>query len=313
MQRKLVIIISIAFAVLALAAGTVVIVIFGSKNAVETTAATPDQAVTLPFLTQTQSSSAAEISTQAPTESVTEALSETIAETFADDPAAADDTADSSAGTDAPPEEETVGSIEAPEELVQLLEVNGNSIEELNDSGCRQLITVQSEGSSANIDFYQVVDNQWTLMPELSCSGYVGSNGVTADMYEGGYASPMGLYSIGEAFYISQMPETGLDVFRITPETYWVDDPASEYYNMRVEGQENADWNSAEHMASISGYEVGFVINYNTEARIRGAGSAIFFHISSSPTAGCVGTSYENVLSYLRALDKTQNPHILIL
>ena len=43
----------------------------------------------------------------------------------------------------------------------------------------------------------------------------------------------------------------------------------------------------------------------------KGKGSAIFFHISSSPTAGCVGTSQEMVLEYLKVLDKDKNPYIL--
>ena len=84
------------------------------------------------------------------------------------------------------------------------------------------------------------------------------------------------------------------------------------YYNKRVEGTADKDWNSAEHMIDYSAaYEYGFVIDYNPDA-VYNAGSAIFFHISYSSTAGCVGTDKNMVLQYLAKLDSTKNPYILI-
>ena len=55
----------------------------------------------------------------------------------------------------------------------------------------------------------------------------------------------------------------------------------------------------------------GFVIDYNTEA-VYNAGSAIFFHVSYNPTAGCVGTDREMVLQYLSKLDAYKHPYIII-
>lgn len=96
-------------------------------------------------------------------------------------------------------------------------------------------------------------------------------------------------------------------------DTYWVDDPNSVYYNQHIEGTANKDWSSAEHMIDyMTAYEYGFVINYYTEA-VYNAGSAIFFHISYGPTAGCVGTDRTMVLYYLASLDKSQNPYLVIL
>ena len=195
--------------------------------------------------------------------------------------------------------EETTPVIVAPDSLIELLSNNENSTEELSELGCGQLITVDSSGSSAQISFYSLIDNEWKLDDDLSCSGYVGANGVTANMHEGGYASPRGLYPIGEAFYIYNKPETGLSTFEITNDTYWVDDPNSKYYNKRVDGTSDKDWNSAEHMIDYSAaYEYGFVIDYNHEA-VYNAGSAIFFHVSYGSTAGCVGTNKDMVLAYL--------------
>ncbi len=202
--------------------------------------------------------------------------------------------------------------IKAPDTILNLMLKNGNTIDELIGLNCSQLITVSSNGSKAQIDFYTLKNNVWSLDGNMSCSGFVGVNGVTEYMSEDSTASPKGLYHVGDAFYIYSMPSTGLSTFKITDNTYWVDDPNSIYYNKRVEGTENKDWNSAEHMIDYStAYEYGFVIDYNTEA-IYNAGSAIFFHIKHSPTAGCIGTDKDNVLKYLSKLQSSCNPYILI-
>ena len=208
---------------------------------------------------------------------------------------------------------ETEPAIQAPDNMVNLLAQNDNSLESLSEIGCKQFVTVSSNGSSAHIDFYELNENEWDIDESLSCEGFVGSNGVTTDMHEGGYASPKGLYPIGDAFYIYNKPETALSTFEITNDTYWVDDPDSKYYNKRVEGTSDKDWNSAEHMIDYAAaYEYGFVIDYNPDA-VYNAGSAIFLHISYSSTAGCVGTDRDMVLQYLAKLDSTKNPYILII
>ena len=200
--------------------------------------------------------------------------------------------------------------ITAPQELSNFLEESGLALRELSDLGCMQLVTVDTEGASANIELYVLEDGQWQAC--LSCADHVGRNGAVAEKREGDKATPKGLYPVGEAFYITDMPQTALDAFQITPDTYWVDDPASRFYNQRVEGAENKDWNSAEQMARYSkSYEYGFVIGYNTEGTPN-AGSAIFFHVGDGPTAGCVAADREAVLQLLAVLDEAKGPYILI-
>ncbi|MGO5082422.1 hypothetical protein ACTQ3L_10600, partial [Oscillospiraceae bacterium LCP25S3_E4] len=206
----------------------------------------------------------------------------------------------------------TVAKFKAPKAMGDLLSRNDNTVDDLGTFNCNQLITVDSNGATAKINFFKLQNNQWTLDNDMSCSGFVGAKGVTQDMHEGGKASPKGLYSIGDAFYMHNAPNTGLTTFKITNDTYWVDDPNSAYYNKRVESTQNKDWNSAEHMIDHpTEYEYGFVINYNTDA-VYNAGSAIFFHVSNKPTAGCIGASREFVLKYLSKLNSSSNPYILI-
>lgn len=197
------------------------------------------------------------------------------------------------------------------EEFIRLLSKGGVDIEIVD---CSQLVIVESSGSSATVYFYEKQDSGIWQDMGLTVSGWVGSNGVDEKSQEGDYKTPFGLYSVGEAFYIYDQPETGLDSFQITENTYWVDDPDSQFYNQKVEGTDNRDWNSAEHMISYTqSYKYGFVVNFNMDPIVSGKGSAIFFHCGTAPTAGCIAVPESSVLSYLAQLDKDKNPYILLM
>jgi len=177
-----------------------------------------------------------------------------------------------------------------------------------------QLVIVNSSGSRAKIHFFEKLeDGLWVEDEALRVNGYVGKHGTTNDKREGDLATPIGQFPVGSAFYIDSAPQTGLDSFLITENTYWVDDPDSDFYNRRVEGLADKDWDSAEHMIKNQpNYSYGFVIEYNIECT-PGKGSAIFFHVSDKYTTGCVATSKRAMLRYLAVLDAGKNPYILII
>lgn len=239
-------------------------------------------------------------------EKQTESKAETKPETKAETPTATPTSPTTTPTTTTESEKSPI-----PENMANALQSAGYSI---SDISAQQLIIVQSQGNSAVINMYSRDNSgRWSDM-SLTSYGYVGSNGVDIKSMEGDYKTPYGLFSIGDMFYIDSMPQTGLNSFQITSDTYWVDDPASAYYNQRVEGTANMDWTSAEHMISYyTSYKYGFVINYNMNPVIPGKGSAIFFHIGYEPTAGCVAVSESDMLAYLGALDKDKNPCILII
>lgn len=211
---------------------------------------------------------------------------------------------------------ETAESTEAqqvsqPEEFIRLMSKYGIDI---NMVDCRQLVVVESSGNEAVVSFYEKQDSGLWQDTGLTVSGWVGVNGVDEKSQEGDGKTPYGLFSVGEAFYIGEEPETGLNSFQVTENTYWVDDPQSVYYNQKVEGTENKDWNSAEHMISYyQSYKYGFVVNFNMDPIVPGKGSAIFFHCGTAPTAGCVAVPESSVLSYLERLDKNKNPYIMLM
>ena len=287
MKKKTVVIIALVCLAIILASTAITMYVVMNKKKPQT--ATNDEAAPVATAAAAQSTAVGE-SNATSTEPSTDAAVAEITE----------DTA-----TQAPAE------LTAPDEMKAILAQGGTSLQQLSDIGCTQFVTVSSSGSSAEIRFFSCENNTWTSDDALTCSGFVGRNGVTSDMHEGGNASPFGLYHIGDAFYIYDQPATGLNAFQITSDTYWVDDPDSSHYNQHMEGTAEKDWDSAEHMVDIDGYRYGFVIDYNTAAAYA-KGSAIFFHISSGPTAGCVGTAESNVLAYLSKLNASANPFILI-
>lgn len=202
---------------------------------------------------------------------------------------------------------------EFPQELINLIESRGITEADVAKTKTAQIVTVTATGNEASISLYELADNKWVKNEPLTCYGYVGADGVVepGNMSEDVRRTPCGFYPIGEAFYQADAPETGLDSFKITDNTYWISDPDSPRYNQKVEGIEGVNVETDEHMSEISEYKYGFVINYNMPAE-KGRGSAIFFHIGSAATEGCVAVTEDMVLAYLEALDEDANPYILI-
>lgn len=176
---------------------------------------------------------------------------------------------------------------------------------------CGQLVTVKADGSAAQISAYERSSScGWrSAMPDVA--GRVGIGGVTEEKTEGDKKTPAGLYGLGMAFGTEPEPETKLSYRQIDGDSYWVDDGASPAYNTWVEGA--GDWRSAEHLADHqSAYALAVVIEYNTDPVVPYAGSAIFLHCGSTPTAGCVSIAHEDMARILKWLDPSANPMILI-
>ena len=175
-----------------------------------------------------------------------------------------------------------------------------------------QLILVTTNGyntTNARIRTFEKVSGKWNQV--LDIPGYIGKLGFAVEMKEGGQKSPRGTYKIGTAFGRNVNPGTKLPYRQIDSDDVWVDDSQSTLYNTWQKGSENSGrWKSAEKM-NIPAYNYGFVINYNTEAGLPGAGSAIFFHVGSSYTLGCTATDQDHVISLLKWLDPNKNPVII--
>lgn len=176
----------------------------------------------------------------------------------------------------------------------------------------RQLILVTSNGygtSSAKIQTFEKNSNgKWNQV--MSVNGHIGKNGFAASKKEGDGKTPVGKYSIGTGFGQNGNPGTKLSFKDITSDDIWVDDSESKFYNTwqskkNIAGQ----YKSAENMNHRL-YTNGFVINYNTQGTPY-KGSAIFFHVGSGHTLGCVATPESNVKSIMKWIDPAKNPVII--
>jgi L,D-peptidoglycan transpeptidase YkuD (ErfK/YbiS/YcfS/YnhG family) len=200
-----------------------------------------------------------------------------------------------------------------PPLLTQAVLKAGLSFEDLNFS---QLVLVSAAGSNAEIYCYDKGrDGLWTFNKTTGyIKGYVGKNGVSSNKSEGDNCTPAGLFGLGYAFGNSAKPATGLEFRAVTKESYWVDDPNSLYYNQWVEGKQNADWHSAEHLSdSKSYYAYAVVVDYNMAPdTVPGKGSAIFLHCKTEPTTGCVAAPQDSILKILKWLSEEKKPGILI-
>ena len=207
--------------------------------------------------------------------------------------------------------EESVAEIRQPEEFLRLLEAAGYTLDDTQSIS--QLILAESFGADALVHYYEKDElGQWSMVFEPS-DGFVGVNGVGAAR-EGSMYTPYGLYSLDFAFGNAADPGALLEYRNVTSTIFWVDDPDSVYYNQWVDSDEveAVDWNSAEHLSSVSVYDYAVVIGYNKDC-VPGAGSAFFLHSSSgSPTAGCVSVPSEQMVEILRWLDPDCNPHIIM-
>ncbi|WP_158001538.1 SH3 domain-containing protein [Bacillus thuringiensis] len=173
-----------------------------------------------------------------------------------------------------------------------------------------QLVLVTAEGygtSYAKITTFEKKDGNWNEVHTMN--GRIGKDGFANKMSEEVTQTPRGKYDIGMAFGRKGNPGTKMQWHDIQPDDVWVDDSNSSLYNTLQKKPSNGRWNSAENM-NVSAYDYGFVINYNTE-RTPGAGSAIFFHVSSAATYGCTGASQQEVINMLKWLDPNKQPVII--
>ncbi len=202
-----------------------------------------------------------------------------------------------------------------PERLASALERFGFGIADL---GSEQILLVESDGNEARIWAYGIDANgnyRPVLGGEEGISGWTGEMGVTPEKSEGDRRTPAGVFRIGFAFGNGEDPGTGLSYREVTPCSLWVDDPASCWYNQWVEEDEisEPDWSTAERLSEYGdSYRYAVAVEYNTDPAVPGAGSAIFLHCGSQPTAGCVAVSTGDMEGILLWLDEDASPVIVI-
>lgn len=141
----------------------------------------------------------------------------------------------------------------------------------------------------------------------------IGRNGFGSPKREGDGQTPVGSFRVPRLFGVNADPGVRYSWLRTDRYDVWVDDPRSEYYNLRKRRPVNGRWTSAESLYQPGPYSYAAVIGYNTAERKPYAGSAIFFHVTTgNATAGCVATTAARVLAVLRWLDPLKKPRFVM-
>lgn len=211
-----------------------------------------------------------------------------------------------------------------PEELLEKwLAVEGLTAAALEERACGQLLLLVADGgreaTAGAYCFTRQKDGSWQAEDSLwNMASYTGKNGIAHNRRRGTNTSPAGLWALTSAFGLEDAPE-GLKLpWRdITPQSDWVTDSRSRYFNTwqeRDDPELEDRWNSAEHLADYDEtYTYACVIEYNTPPyTVPNRGCAIFLHVSDHPTEGCIGLLTEDLIRVLQWLDPYENPHILI-
>ena len=195
----------------------------------------------------------------------------------------------------------------------------------------KQLLVVTTENWSTptgTLQRYEQQDRNWQEVGEaidikLGRNGLgwgIGLHEIPVDAKilkkEGDGKAPAGIFKLKQAFgYAPFKIRYPYEVY--TETDHCVDDVNSKYYNKIVDSRNiDRDYKSYEHMKfSKDYYKYGIVVDHNGiekgESAKKGAGSCIFMHIKSVPTAGCTVMSESKIKEVLRWLDPEGAPLLL--
>jgi L,D-peptidoglycan transpeptidase YkuD (ErfK/YbiS/YcfS/YnhG family) len=187
------------------------------------------------------------------------------------------------------------------------------------------LITVTARSTHSTVATLQA----WTkaagggwLRYGTAVTAHVGSDGLSTSPSESRSATPIGSFTLTQAFGHHADPGTSLPYFRTGPSDWWISQSGG-LYNTHQRCSSGCAFDNREPTVNehlyyeTPFYNYAVVIDYNTRnapGGVRqGAGSAFFLHVTDgNATAGCVAISQTKLVSLMRWLTPTAHPRILI-
>jgi L,D-peptidoglycan transpeptidase YkuD (ErfK/YbiS/YcfS/YnhG family) len=153
-------------------------------------------------------------------------------------------------------------------------------------------------------------------------TAHVGADGLSTHPCECSSATPIGSFTLTQAFGRDANPGTRLRYFRTTPADWWISQ-SGPLYNTHQRCSSGCAFRLGspnEHLYyETPFYNYAVVIDYNTRnapGGVRqGAGSAFFLHVyppGTGPTAGCVAIPQDRLVPLMRWLTPSTHPRILI-
>ncbi len=162
--------------------------------------------------------------------------------------------------------------------------------------------------SSAELTIYEAKDGKYVSI--FSCAAMIGKNGPVKHA-EGDTKTPLGTWTIGEAYGIADDPGSNINYTKITDDMYWCATGSNgKKYNTLLHKSDDPDndYSEDEHLIDYPiRYKYLLDLGYN-KAGAPYVGNAIFLHCwkeengSPIPTGGCVAVSEENMITILKTL-----------
>jgi L,D-peptidoglycan transpeptidase YkuD (ErfK/YbiS/YcfS/YnhG family) len=201
-------------------------------------------------------------------------------------------------------------TVTIPQKALDILQRNKAKI-----GRTKQLIIAYNDTLSschATLIALEKVHGKWNVKFE-PVHGWMGRNGfaLPCEKIEGDGKTPTGIFRLGQLFGYEETFDTKLPYSKTTTDDKWIDDPESDDYNKYIRGETTAK--SFEKLLIRSdAYKYCLVIEYNTHPVVKGAGSAIFFHLGDEPTSGCITVSEEQMNPILMWLNPKMKPSVLM-
>jgi L,D-peptidoglycan transpeptidase YkuD (ErfK/YbiS/YcfS/YnhG family) len=180
------------------------------------------------------------------------------------------------------------------------------------------VVASSTHDTTATLQAWQRSGTGWTRVGG-AVSAELGSDGLSTHPSETKAATPIGSFTLTQAFGHDANPGTALPYLHTTPADWWISQPGPLYNTEQhcSSGCAFTQGDPNEHLYyETPYYDYAVVIDYNTSNAgpvKQGVGSAFFLHVSvGQPTAGCVSIDVSDLLRILRWLRPSQHPRILI-
>ena len=183
-----------------------------------------------------------------------------------------------------------------------------------------QLIVVSADGPGTNRATLQAFTRAGATWHSAfgPMDARIGRNGFRKDRHEGDGTSPVGTFTLTEAFGIKPNPGTVLPYRTVGTDDWWVSDVnVPDLYNTWQTHAAPVPWDPkhAEHLITFTkSYDRAVVIDFNRRPSTElGRGSGIFLHVDNgNPTSGCVAIDESQLADIMRWLDPTKRPQIMM-
>lgn len=180
-----------------------------------------------------------------------------------------------------------------------------------------RVITVTATGTghtTARLQaWYKAPGGGW-LHYGSAVTAHIGADGMTRSPSEFRSATPMGSFTLTQAFGALSDPGTSLPYFTTTWADYWISSPGR-YYNthQRCSSCGYNNGTNEQLRAAVPYYNYAVVINTPSGADAYPHGSAFFLHVTDGrATAGCVAIPQAKLVTLMRWLTPSTHPRILI-